>query len=74
MSTGLFLYVWKGVCNCDWTGGDAVVVARSLEKAKVLALNPLVAGSWDSAIPVREPDYVSEITEHGVCWYGPGGA
>lgn len=71
------MYVWLASSNEDYTAGDVVVVARSVEEAKKLALkpnNPEGAHAWCGALPVPNPDYVFPVrADSGVCWYGPGG-
>jgi hypothetical protein len=69
------VYIWENACNVDYTGGDVMVVADSLEAArkKLGAPDNPRGGFLDIALDTN-PNYVFDLGEAGFCWYGPGGA
>lgn len=52
----MFAYIWEGVVNVDWSGGDVLIVARDLKHAYAL---------WDKrmTLPTHQDDYCGGVKD-----------
>lgn len=73
------VYIWEGVANVDWTGGDAIAIAFSVEEARKMLLENegpgqrLDRGQFGAFNPLAmNPDHVLPLKDF--VYYGPGGA